>query len=197
VANVSDALLKTAFKEWAVICRALSAGTQALILRKGGIAEGGDGVFRPEHPRFWLYPTYAHQQQTGIVSEMEPTLREVEGARPPSGSIHISSYVDVVGIYRLGSLADALKLTRLHGWSSDTVRARFAYREPGLWVLLVRTFNMPAPIELRETAEYLGCRTWVELERGLPAQGQPAIEEARFAEVIREVEGRLQPTAWV
>ena len=38
-------MLKDAFKEWAVICRALAEGRQALILRKGGIAEAG-GDFR-------------------------------------------------------------------------------------------------------------------------------------------------------
>ena len=49
-------LLKHAFKEWAVICKALATGRQLLILRKGGIDEpGGDfgfdtrgsGCFRP------------------------------------------------------------------------------------------------------------------------------------------------------
>ena len=57
-----------AFKEWDVICRALADGKQALILRKGGIAEEG-GVFRPEHTRFWLYPTYLHQQRDGVKPE--------------------------------------------------------------------------------------------------------------------------------
>ena len=31
-------MLRHAFKEWAVICKALAEGRQALILRKGGIA---------------------------------------------------------------------------------------------------------------------------------------------------------------
>ena len=41
-------MLKYAFKEWAVVCRALTEGKQALILRKGGIAETG-GRFQLEH----------------------------------------------------------------------------------------------------------------------------------------------------
>jgi len=32
-------MLAQAFKEWAVICRALAVGKQSLLLRKGGIAE--------------------------------------------------------------------------------------------------------------------------------------------------------------
>ena len=37
-----------AFKEWAVICRALAQGRQRLILRKGGIEEPG-GQFELAH----------------------------------------------------------------------------------------------------------------------------------------------------
>ena len=73
-----------AFKEWAVICQALGEGRQALILRKGGIAEEG-GAFRVEHTRFWLFPTYVHQQSTGIKPEAAPLLHEAEAERPRSG----------------------------------------------------------------------------------------------------------------
>ena len=34
---------------------------QAILLRKGGSAEAG-GELRVEHTRFWLFPTYVHQQ---------------------------------------------------------------------------------------------------------------------------------------
>ena len=62
--------LSIAFKEWAVICRALAEGRQSLILRKGGIAEAG-GQFRPEHDRFLLYPTYFHEQHhTGTKADL-------------------------------------------------------------------------------------------------------------------------------
>ena len=61
-------MLKHAFKEWAVICQALADGKQALILRKGGIAEAGDD-FQVEHTRFWLFPTFVHQQRDGIKPE--------------------------------------------------------------------------------------------------------------------------------
>ena len=66
--ETADAMLKYAFKEWADICRALALGRQAIILRKGGIAERG-GSFQAEHTRFWLYPTYVHQQRSGIRPE--------------------------------------------------------------------------------------------------------------------------------
>jgi hypothetical protein len=187
---------KVAFKEWAVICRALSEGRQALILRKGGIAESGEG-FRPEHDRFWLYPTYVHQQQTGITADLGPLLDQVEAARPPAGVVRLESQVEVAGIYRVQDIVAALKLTGLHGWSADTVRARFAYREPGLWVLVVRVRRLKSPVELPETPEYAGCRTWVELNRAVEAGGEPVLTDREFRDVVRAVEDRLQPSAWV
>ena len=73
-----------AFKEWAVICRALAAGRQAVILRKGGISESG-GEFRPEHERFLLLPTHFHEQhRTGIKPELMSDLDAAEADLAPA-----------------------------------------------------------------------------------------------------------------
>src|SRR5258705_3213217 len=48
-------LVRTAFKEWAIVVDALGRGEQIVILRKGGIREGRGG-FHVEHPQFWLFP---------------------------------------------------------------------------------------------------------------------------------------------
>ena len=76
-------MLNIAFKEWAVVCRALAEGRQALILRKGGIAETG-GQFSPEHSRFWLYPTFAHEKPEGIKPEAGDDV-SCRGSRPSAG----------------------------------------------------------------------------------------------------------------
>src|SRR5260370_41698574 len=112
------AMLKHAFKEWAVICRALAEGRQALILRKGGIAEPSD-EFRPEHTRFWLFPTYTHQQRQGIRPEALPLLEEAEAERPPAGVIRLSHFAEVAGVYHVLDVVGALKLTGLHLWSEE------------------------------------------------------------------------------
>jgi hypothetical protein len=121
----------------------------------------------------------------------------VEAERPAAGVVRLDCYVEVAGIYRVHDVVGALKLIGLHGWSIDTVRARFAYREPGLWVLAVRVYRLPEAVELPETPEYAGCRTWVELDRAVEAAGEPVLSEREFREVVREVEERLQPRAWV
>src|SRR5437762_14278621 len=52
--------LNVALKEWASVCSALEEGRQILLLRKGGILEAIGG-FELEHPQFFLFPTYLHQ----------------------------------------------------------------------------------------------------------------------------------------
>src|SRR5689334_18406908 len=132
-------MLKHAFKEWAVICRALSEGRQALILRKGGIAER-DGEFALAQTRFWLFPTFLHQKAGALKPEALPLLQAAEADRPPAGKVRLSHFVEVGGAYHVHDIVGALKIDGLHLWSRETVAARFAYRRPGLFVLPVRVY---------------------------------------------------------
>jgi hypothetical protein len=183
--------LQHALKEWAVICRALADGRQALLLRKGGIAEKGSG-FEVEHQRFWLFPTYVHQQKDGIVPEAATLLEQAEADRPPPGIVRLTHFAEVAGICQIRELADALKLSGLHCWSQQTVQARFEYRGPGLYALSVRVYRSAQAFDLTDTAEYAGCRSWVELDRELPTQGAtPVLGEEAFADVMRMLDHLL------
>src|SRR5262249_54506633 len=114
--------LSSAFKEWAVIFQALSAGQQGIILRKGGIAED----FTVEQRKFWLWPTYTHQQRGGIRPEALPLLEEAEADKPAAGTVRLDHWAEVTGVYRIGDVTAALLLAHLHYWSEETVRKRFA-----------------------------------------------------------------------
>ena len=72
-----------AFKEWAVTVRALAEGEQLLTLRKGGIREENKH-FELEHERFFLYPTFDHQQNNLVRESHHPELRRAleEGVWP-------------------------------------------------------------------------------------------------------------------
>jgi hypothetical protein len=188
-------MLKYAFKEWAVICEALSQGRQALVLRKGGIAEP-TGDFQPEHMRFWLYPTYVHQQRAGVKPEAAALLEQVEAQRPPTGTIRLSHFAHVAGVYRLHDMVGALRIRQLHLWSDETVQARFAHRWPGLYVMPVRVYRAVQVTEMPDLASYAGCRTWVELERELSTEGAiPVVSDAQFDELRRQLDDLLKPTA--
>jgi len=188
-------MLKHAFKEWAVICSALAQGRQALILRKGGVAEEG-GIFRMEHTRFWLFPTYLHQQEAGIKTEALPLLRDAQAQRPVQGIVEISHFVEVPGVYQMRDLPLVLMLNHLHVWSEETVRARFEYRHPGLYVVPARVFRVPRAFEITDAERYAGCRSWVELDRELPTDGAvPVVGDAPFRDLMNTLDMLLNPTA--
>jgi hypothetical protein len=187
--------LRHAFKEWAVICRALAEGRQTLLLRKGGIAEDG-GAFRIERTRFWLYPTYAHQQASALKPEGQALLAGVEADRPAAGVVRLSHWAEVEGLYQLHNLVAALKLDEMHLWTIDTVQKRFAYRAPGLFALPIRVWKAPKEIELMETPLYAGCKSWVDLEQDLSIDGStPVLDDVAFQGVLRTIEGLLKPSA--
>ncbi len=189
-------MLKFAFKEWAVICKALAEGKQALILRKGGISES-DGEFSVEHKKFWLYPTFLHQQKEGIKEDAQPLLSAVEDQKPPAGQIDLGYFADVTGIYHVKSELAIQMLDHLHIWSRETVAKRFAYKQPGLFVLAVRVYKSPDVHSIQELPEYQGCRSWVELGQGFPTKGaHPVIPEKDLDDLHHQLDLLLQPTAY-
>ena len=188
-------MLHQALKEWAVICRALGEGRQALVLRKGGIEETA-GAFRLEHRRFWLYPTYVHQQRPGIKPEAVSLLEAAEADRPAPGTVRLTHFADVAGVCQVQQLAAALAVAQLHLWSGATVESRFAYRRPGLYILPVRVYRAAEAIDLPDKPEYAGCRSWVELDRELPTEGAtPVLTDEAFRELLRTLDRLLNPSA--
>lgn len=188
-------MLNIAFKEWAVICHALAQGKQALILRKGGIAETS-GEFRVEHQRFWLFPTWFHEHRAGIRAEALPLLEQAEKDKPPAGKIRLSHFAEVTGVYHIHDLVPALLLAHLHLWAEETVRKRFEYRSPGLYVLPVRVYRVPETNELDDSSYYQGCKSWVELERPLSTEGAvPILPETALRELHQTLDLLLNPTA--
>ena len=185
-------MLRIAFKEWAAVCSALAVGQQTIILRKGGIAEQG-GTFRPEHDRFWLYPTHFHeQQQRGLKADALPLLEAASNDRSPEGTIRFSAFCDVAEVWFVDRLNDVLALDALHVWSGETVCERFRYRTPGLYVLAVRVRLLVAPNEVPDRPEYAGCKTWVELDREVSTDGAfDALTQIEFDAQVEKIRNAL------
>src|ERR1041384_1829705 len=121
------------FKEWALVCEALGRGRQAILLRKGGIAEGREG-FGFRHDEFFLFPTFFHEQLVKVrtgAAEL-PTARDGEIAIRYNAKIQAQKKID--------SWAQAAALERLHILDESVVRERFEYKGAGLHVALVRVF---------------------------------------------------------
>jgi hypothetical protein len=173
-----------AFKEWAGVCDALTEGVQSIILRKGGIREGpGPGLFVPEHDEFWLYPTAVHQAEQGLRIEASGSRLHRAGS---DGALAIRALARVEMIGFLDDAASLPALEEFHVLTEETVRKRFRYRTPGLWVLVARIWRSGTAYAIMETPEQAGCKTWVTLDAGLPTSDLvPAVDDEAWT-------GRLQ-----
>lgn len=173
-----------AFKEWAGICRALIRGRQSLILRKGGISEDS-GLFEPEHRAFWLYPTRLHEPAQGLREEVAGW--EAESEEEP-GLVPIRALATVEQVLYLDDPGRLKDLEPWHVWTEETVRKRFEYRTPGLWVLGVRVWAWKAARKIAERSEYAGCKTWVPLIEGIETEGlTPVLSEEAYGEAMRRL----------
>ena len=159
-----------AFKEWAVVCAALASGKQSLILRKGGIHEGRDG-FRVAHREFWLFPTGFHQEPDSVVVDARPLLNDVLTHQPTSDEILIQHYVEDEEVIELHDESRLSDLAPFHILSDKTVRARFHYKNPGLFVILVRVHQRPTHITVPASPHFAGCRSWVDFPTAISTTG--------------------------
>ena len=173
----ADATLSVALKEWAVVCGALETGRQIVLLRKGGILESLSG-FDVEHRQFLLFPTYVHQnpemlkttERAGIESRAEEPQR-----------ITLSSFADVTDVIQLHDRSQIDAIDHEHIWSPPLIDMRFNYKPQNpLYLLVVRTFVLPRPVTIENTAAYAGCKSWVSLRESIDARdARPALADAR------------------
>ncbi len=66
------------------------------------------------------------------------------------------------------------RLLPQHIYGQQTIRDRFHYRRPGLWLMAVRVYRAPAS-ELPGWAELAGCHSWAPLPSPLPTAGLRAV----------------------
>lgn len=150
-----------AFKEWAPVIRALVAGQQTLLLRKGGIAEDR-GRFDVKATRFWLLPTSFHAQREMIKPSARSFL-EIPVENPT-----ISTYAEVID-HRFETDWQAVeKLDSNHILTESTVKQRFDWgREAGIHVIRTKIFSIPQPFTIELSADQMGCKSWIEIEQNI------------------------------
>src|SRR5258707_10946188 len=109
-----------AFKEWTLICEALGAGAQSLIIRKGGIAEGRDG-FRFKHSDFLLFPTLFHEQTAKLKLPPDTALPQprADGQHVVTLAAHVEWTRDVNGWETVQALAP------FHLWTEAEIEKGF------------------------------------------------------------------------
>jgi hypothetical protein len=184
--------MKTAFKEWAAVCRALATGTQILILRKGGIVEPG-GVFRVEHPEFLLFPTFLHQSPESLVPAAQHLLDDVQAEAPPAGTIVFRHVARVTDHFRIESAEGLPRLRAFHVWSNAVVEERFHRWQKSLHVLVVRVYALTGAVSIPTRDSYAGCKSWVELEEDVDIAGAvPVISDVEFNRRADEIRSSVR-----
>lgn len=158
-----------AFKEWAVICRALASGRQDVILRKGGIVEPG-GKFRLESRAFLLLPTFLHQSAENIVPAARDLFENIEADALPEGLVRFTHSAQVTDAFVVTDEAALVAIRPRHVWSDEIVTERFNRWERRLDVFVVEVTPLPAPVYFPWHDSYGGCKSWVQVQ-GEPVAG--------------------------
>jgi hypothetical protein len=57
-----------------------------------------------------------------------------------------------------------------------------------LFVLNVRVFRLAEPAVRTERPEYAGCKTWVELDSPVAADGAPVLSDGEFARIADRIQ---------
>ena len=107
-----------ALKEWATVVKGLEEGIQTVILRKGGILETASG-FNIETKKFFLFPTWEHQETKHVKPEFHNFLNEVLDKKPDEGFNKISSFAEVLYEKDIESNETINQLSSFHIWSDS------------------------------------------------------------------------------
>ncbi len=150
-----------AFKEWQLVCEALAAGKQTILLRKGGISEGKSG-FQWQNRDFFFMPTGFHEQAEQLKADENGEPRELSDTDSDEISFSLFARTQCTG--RLTQWEDLKKLDAFHIWKEETIRARFDWGdEPGISWAAVEIWQLPEPWVLKNRKEFGGCRSWIDL----------------------------------
>ena len=170
----------TALKEWSNVIEALGRGEQAILIRKGGIADPKFGV---EADQFYLYPTFYHQPAPG----------------PEPQEVTISHWCEVVRLWRIRDEGAPLRLSPFVVLPQEAVETRYRFRpDQALHVIAVRTFFLLQPVRIAVKTDYVGCRSWVSLDEEIDVEGSwPVLGERELQARIDAIEAVIrQATAF-
>jgi hypothetical protein len=182
--------LAVGLKEWDTVCRAIAAGRQTVLLRKGGIYESA-GEFEVEHPQFLFFPTFLHQTLTQLKPEFHEGF-EPHSAEPSKITLALAG--QVTDVHQLKCREQMDELDDQHIWANALLDMRFTYRpENPLYLLVVRAYRLPAPLTVENTPAYAGCKSWVPLEKPISTAGaKPVLNDTDFQTKRQVIRARLE-----
>ncbi len=182
-------LSSVALKEWAITCEALAQGRQILLLRKGGLLDE-DGVFALEHRRFFLFPTWLHQDEVLVKPQHRDLFVQTEKL-PGEGlkTTFFRHFAEVEAVWHFSEAEQPKLEAAPHIWSQNYLDLRFAGYKPDAPVLAaaVRVWELETPIRYDLRPEDGGCRSWIDLRSALKIKARPVLDGAEFGHRVEEL----------
>ena len=173
-----------ALKEWATVVKALENGNQTVLLRKGGILETSSG-FNVESKKFFLFPTYEHQDNASLKSQYYGYLADARENKPKGGTNRITSFAEVVEERDLDSIEKIENLSSFHIWSDSYIVERMNWMpEKPMKVMFLKVFKI-TPTEVPVLPDYQGCKSWIELNVN-PESGKSVLSDAELQQSLSE-----------
>jgi len=164
-----------ALKEWATVVKALEQGKQTVILRKGGILETASG-FNIESKKFFLFPTWEHQETKHVKPEFHDFLNNVLDNKPNENFNKISSYAEVLYEKDVENPKVISNLSSFHVWSDSYIQERRNWKpEKPMKAVFLKTMKIPE-FDLSLKPEFSGCKSWIELNSNFEA-GESALND--------------------
>ena len=171
-----------ALKEWSAAVHALLDGRQTVLLRKGGIREKR---FEVSASRFVLFPTVAHSHAERVRPEHRDLLAAA-AADSTDTEVTVRAGARVVAAVEVNRPDGLGAIEPLHIWTAESVRAdRLDFRpKHRLTVLVVQACPLSEPERLARTADYAGCRSWVQVP--VSARWAPPVHDDATLDDIAE-----------
>jgi hypothetical protein len=163
-----------------------------MLFRKGGIKEKND-QFEVEHPHFFLYPTFEHQNPSSLKPAYAADLEKALAEKPELGEVEIKYWAKVVQAVGMTSMEPVWRQADNHIWSEDCIRMRWEFQShKPLWLLLLRVYRLASPLKLEVKEDYTGCRSWVDLQEDIKSlEASPVLDDAAFEAMAAKVRAQL------
>jgi hypothetical protein len=122
------------------------------------------------------------------VADAQSLWSDAMAQQLAAGKFRVEMYATVQGVFQVREMSVLERLAGEHILSADTIRQRFEYRQPGLFVLAIRAFRVPQAFEVSDSPYLAGCKSWVELPESHSTNGaKPVIEDTAFSERLAKI----------
>tara|TARA_Y100000590_G_scaffold34596_1_gene37729 strand:+ start:2720 stop:3274 length:555 start_codon:yes stop_codon:yes gene_type:complete len=176
--------MTSTLKEWATVVKALEQGKQTVILRKGGILETASG-FNIETEKFFLFPTWEHQETKHVKPEFHNFLNDVLNNPPDEGFNNISSFAEVLAEKDIESNETIDKLSKFHVWSDSYIQARRNWKpEKPIKAVFLKTYKIPE-MKIPLESSFQGCKSWLEINSNFE-HGKSVLTESEIQSRLEE-----------